>query len=188
MNGLARYGTTASQRIFERVKGRLKADVEKLRYQTSFRQATITELHQEARILFHQHFEEYYEKEEQYLRFLFIVMKNRIRTMQRVLYTYTNRITNDFTLLRSSKDEPDYHDTWNNVADPAGVDGVGEKCITMEAVKEKCDSVLCHFMEALASGQPIEDVAAKQNWDVKYLQNILRTELVDKFGQISRAI
>jgi len=186
VNGLAKYGTTASQKIFESVKGRMKADVEKLRYQTSFHQVNVTELFQEARIVFFKHFEAYYEDDEQYLRFLFIVVKNKIRNMQRIVYTYANRITNDFSLLHSTGEEPDYHDVWNNVPDPRSLNNVGRKYITMEELKEKCDSTIFNLMEALAAGRHIEDVAAQQQWDVKYLRERLRMELTEKFGEISR--
>ena len=86
-----RYGVSAVERIFEKMQDGLVQDCEKLRYQTAFYVYSLDELMQESRLLFFKNFAGYFENQKQYRRFLFISLKNRIRTLQRIEYTYHNR-------------------------------------------------------------------------------------------------
>jgi hypothetical protein len=126
---MKRYGVRIRDRVYNRCKGQLKGIVAKLQRSTGFYQVPHEELNQEVTILFYNNFEEYYEDDNQYLRFLFICLKNRIRNMQLKEYNYRNR----FVALKTSEDnEDDYSATWGQVADP-------ECTWTKYEIKEICD-------------------------------------------------
>lgn len=103
---MTQYNVLASHKIFERIKTKLVSQTKKLRKQCGFWTATDEELIQEAVIIFFKHFEDYYEEDNKYLRFLFIATKNRIRTMQKETYTYINRYKNS---PNNSDNDSDYY-------------------------------------------------------------------------------
>ena len=115
-----RYGVSAVERIFEKMQVELGQDCEKLRYQTGFYIYSSDELMQESRLLFFKNFAGYFENKKQYRRFLFISLKNRIRTLQRVEYTYNNRFKGH---MNSDWDAEiiSYDEQFKNVPDPKPV-------------------------------------------------------------------
>ena len=78
-------------------------------------------------MLFFQNFEEYYEADRQYLSFLFICCKNRIRNMQKLQYKREDRFCTDLSRIRNGLNigfipneqicPDEYSATWGQVAD-----------------------------------------------------------------------
>lgn len=112
-----KYGMTAKERVYEKTYPKIVKICEKLKYQTGFRQYSVQEIVQEARILFFKNFEDYYENENQYLKFLFTSVKNRIRSLQLQVYSFENRYKARMG-DESGGEGRDYQESWNNVADP----------------------------------------------------------------------
>lgn len=128
---MKRYGVRIRDRVYNRCKGQLRLSVAKLQRSTGFYQVSYEELNQEMAILFYNNFEEYYEEDNQYMRFLFICLKNRIRNMQLKEYNYRNRFV---ALAVPEGNEDDYSSAWGQVADP--------QCEwTKYEIKEICDKV-----------------------------------------------
>lgn len=111
------YGTTACERLYEKLKGKLKNNCKKLLYQTKFQEISLDELMQEATILFFKRFSDYYEEDEQYLRFLFVAVKNKIRTMQQKEYSYINRYKNSTVLEYEHGTQTDYNSQFETFVD-----------------------------------------------------------------------
>lgn len=107
------YGETAVDRLYKKLKQDITDICRKILYQTGFYYMSVEELEQEARILFFTRFEEYYETNNQYLRFLFIAIKNKVRTEQKKTYRYVNRFKN---MPPMDDEEPDFHKALENVA------------------------------------------------------------------------
>ena len=121
------YSVGAVERLHRKLAGKLKNNVAKLAYTTGyFDEANRLECLQEMNILFYQHFEEYYEDDKQYLSFLFICMKNRMRNFQRRDIKHSNRYSTNLEMNRkqlgiyspldSSTDG--YGSVWGQVEDP----------------------------------------------------------------------
>ena len=88
-----RYGEKTVDRLYRELLPLLKKQTLKVVYYMGF-SGFEDEVMQEARILFYKRFEDYYENDKQYLKFIFICTKNKIRTMQKKEYTYRNRYAN----------------------------------------------------------------------------------------------
>lgn len=85
------YGEKAVDRIFKRNADKLRKNLKKIIFQTGGFYWETEELWNEFVTLFYKNFEDYYETDNQYLRFLFISMKNKIRSMQRKSMSYNRR-------------------------------------------------------------------------------------------------
>lgn len=85
------YGECAADRILRRNLHQLRKNLRKIRMQTGGYHWPEEELWNEMVKLFHKNFEDYYETDNQYLRFLFISMKNKVRSMQRKSLSYNKR-------------------------------------------------------------------------------------------------
>ncbi len=122
------YQSRAVDRVFKRNVTQLKHNVNKLIATTGYYTCTRSEVWQEMCVLFHNNFEEYYESDRQYLSFLFICLKNRIRNMQKSQYNREYRYTLDLGNIRASLNIPtndrehirnnEYSAVWGQVADP----------------------------------------------------------------------
>ena len=126
------YDSRAKDRLFIKCEADIKKNVKKLMYTTGYQQFNEMECLQEMTILFFQHFEEYYETDRQYLSFLFICMKNKIRNFQRRDIKHQQRYTTDLSQIRyglgvGSQSDQDsgssdiYKGVWGNVADPSDI-------------------------------------------------------------------
>lgn len=121
------YHSRAVDRIYAKLKPKLEANAKKLVGQTGYFTCDYQEIWQEISILFYEHFEEYYESDSQYLSFLYICLKNRIRNFQRRDYTHHNRESTDLNMIRNKVGlQPDhkqgidhYQATWGQVEDPS---------------------------------------------------------------------
>jgi len=111
------YGLTTPDRILVRCEQKLKGQSEKLRNSMCFTAYTKLEIYQEAVILFHKNFEDYYEDDKQYLRFLFIATKNRIRNLLKTFNKYESRYKGKlYTPSMNDGNEDNYIEAMNNVA------------------------------------------------------------------------
>jgi DNA-directed RNA polymerase specialized sigma24 family protein len=95
-------------------------------YHTGYRE----EIWQELCMLWFKNFEDKYETDRQYLSFLFICLKNRIRNMQKKQYTHEHRFTTGLGFIRSSlkitgsaesegAQEVEYNAVWGQVKNPS---------------------------------------------------------------------
>ncbi len=93
-------GDTALE-VWERLEGKMIVIISKLKYKYKFTTTPMEEIVSEVRMKFHELYYNVYEKDEQFLRFMFIVTKNIIHDMQRKEYRYANRHSCDLNKLRS---------------------------------------------------------------------------------------
>jgi len=78
------YKVNAIDKIYFRCESRIKAMCRKLVHQSMCgTRYDANVIIQEARIKFYEAFAEYYDEDQQYLRFLFITIKNQIRNFQK---------------------------------------------------------------------------------------------------------
>ena len=119
------YQARAVDRLFKKNVSSLRRNLSKLVQTTSYYTGDENEIWQELCILWYQNFEEYYETDRQYLSFLFICLKNRIRNMQKKQYTREGRYSSDLTMLCSSsniylkEESMNYQSVWGQVKDPS---------------------------------------------------------------------
>jgi len=124
------YESRAVDRLFKKNEQQLKNNLNKLICHTGYFSCNRDEVWQELCILFYQNFTEYYETDRQYLSFLFICLKNRIRNMQKKQYTYEGRFTTDLTSIQSNlgirqgdtetgRSADQYTATWGQVSSPS---------------------------------------------------------------------
>lgn len=144
------YRTRAVDRLFKKNEQRLKENVRKLILTTGYYISDPEEMLQEMCILFYKNFAEFYEDDRQYLSFLFICMKNKIRNHQRKEYTNINRFTTDLNSLRShtkTSAESDsgqtisYSNIWGQVKDPHCVWTRNQMIEIVEKAKHHLNSI-----------------------------------------------
>jgi hypothetical protein len=117
------YQSRAVDRVFNRNITALRNNMNKLIATTGYYTCTKAEVWQEMCLLFYQNFEEYYEADRQYLSFLFICLKNRIRNMQKSQYNREGRYSTDTAILGAqigalNDEQTSYQDIWGQVPDP----------------------------------------------------------------------
>jgi len=127
------YGESACERLYKKLTPKLKSNCRSVQYQTKFYEWSAEELFQEMTILFFNRFEDYYETDNQYVRFLFICMKNKVRTIQQREYKYINRMKNTIQVDYEHGAVQDYNKQFEAVVDHRDFFKVP---VTMEYFKE----------------------------------------------------
>lgn len=174
------YGKKAVDRIWEKNISKVHHFVNKLQAQTGFYDYSHTELMQEACMLFHKRFEDYYEADEQYLRFLFVAVKNHIRNLQLKTYTRNNRFSTNFLELKSvASDEGvvDYMTAWNNVCDPKNI----YRAIELNDLIEKSSMYLNELgneiVLMLCEGVTVKGIAENKSMKIEEVKNIINKSI-----------
>ncbi len=98
------YGTSAAERVLAKNEHLLRKQTEKLQAQLTFFEYTRAELYQEVLLLFFKNFEDYYEEDGQYLRFLFIATKNKIINIKKQRAVWANRFKNEVAVANPEEE------------------------------------------------------------------------------------
>lgn len=150
------YRSRAVDRLFIKNTPQLKNNVNKLIQHTGYYTGSRDEVWQEMCMLFYKNFEDKYETDRQYLSFLFICLKNRIRNMQKKQYTRENRFIMDLGTLgnvvgarRNEGSELNYNAVWGQVKDPSSHWGEYEVSELIQNYRKMLDKVGAQVFDAM---------------------------------------
>ena len=169
------YHLRAVDRIYAKVQPQLKSNARKLINTTGYYTGDFDEIWQEMTLLFYTHFGEYYESDKQYLSFLFVCLKNKIRNFQRRDYRHAERYTGDPIVISYglgingyAGEEPDYNGVWGQVPDPSNDWKEFELLEITEKAKHMMDVQGREILDWLMSG----DEAAKEVGELMHLESV----------------
>jgi DNA-directed RNA polymerase specialized sigma24 family protein len=202
------YHSKAVDRLFQRNESKLKQNMNKLIATTGFYTGSREEVWQELCILFYQNFVEYYETDRQYLSFLFICLKNRIRNMQKKQYTREGRFITDLGSIQSglgihkgaddsSTFTDQYESTWGQVQDPCNSFNdmemqeiiTNSKKLLDKVGQEVLDALMCdrHVVKEVSEAMKLQKIKHPTPAERRRL-NILEKRAVNGTTTISEAI
>jgi len=170
-------GKTALK-CFDRSKNKIKFMLMKLKYQLGF-DGPLEELMSEAQEKYIKCFVEVYETDEQFLRYLFIVMKNRIRDLRFKEYRYRN--THQATISGSLEDNNFINSgghvrIWNEMAEDHKelnpLDAAIRQDIIEEVSNRLCRDLHKDIFILLVEGKPAKIIAEELGYSVGHIGQV----------------
>lgn len=163
-----RYGVSPLEKIRERNHSKLKEIANQLKNQESIYTNSSLEVYQELLILFYKNFEDYYESDEQYMKFLFICLRNRLRNVRKKDNTYSSRFLTIDKLAGDEEDGGGYLKAWEMFEDSKSVVKVNVISEICKLVDEKTRS----FIECVSHGKTSEQIKEELNINHEDLQEM----------------